>query len=41
MGNFVYDPKYGVIVLCADEKEQKTVYDQLLALGLNVKVVSV
>lgn len=36
-----YTPKYGVIVLCKDEKEQKTVFDSLKKKGMKLKVVSV
>lgn len=38
---FNYKQQYGVIVICKDEKEQKEVYEQLLAKGLTLKVVSV
>ncbi|WP_300965493.1 hypothetical protein [uncultured Alistipes sp.] len=38
---FVYQPKYGIVVLCADESEQKSLYDKLFALGLKLKVVAV
>lgn len=38
---FNYKQQYGVIVICKDEKEQKEVYDQLLAEGLTLKVVTV
>lgn len=41
MSEFVYQPKYGIVVLCADEAEQKSLYEKLLALGLKLKVVAV
>ena len=41
MSEFVYRPKYAVIVMCADEAEQKSVFEQLQAMGLTIKVVSV
>lgn len=41
MSEFKYKNQYGVIVICASEDEQKLIYDQLLALGLTLKVVVV
>lgn len=41
MGNFVYKPKYAVIVMCKDEDEQKAIYEKLQQMGLSIKVVSV
>ncbi|WP_281282660.1 hypothetical protein [Treponema pectinovorum] len=41
MSEFVYQPKYGIVVLCTDESEQKSLYEKLLALGLRLKVVAV
>lgn len=41
MGKYTYKPQYGVIVICADEKEQQAVYEHLKAKGLTLKVVSV
>jgi hypothetical protein len=38
---FVYKPKYGVIIICADEDEQKTIYERLLAEGFKLRVVVV
>lgn len=38
---FAYVPKYGIVVLCADEAEQKSLYEKLLAMGLKLKVVAV
>ena len=41
MGKYSYQPQFGVIVICADEKEQKVVYERLAAEGHKLKVVSV
>lgn len=41
MGKYTYKPQFGVIVLCADESEQKAVYDRLQKEGLTLKVVNV
>ena len=41
MGKYTYKPQFGVIVICADEKEQKVVYDRLQSEGLTLKVVNV
>ncbi len=38
---FAYQPKYGVIVLCDDEADQKAKYVALRALGYLLKVVCV
>lgn len=36
-----YQEQYGVIALCKDARDQEAVYDQLVALGLSVRVVTV
>lgn len=41
MGEFKYKNQYGVIVMCADEGEQKRIYEMLLEMGLILKVVVV
>ena len=41
MNGFNYKQQYGVVVICKDEKEQREVYDRLLAEGLTLKVVTV
>lgn len=41
MANFNYREQYGVIVICKDEKEQREIYERLLAEGLTLKVVCV
>lgn len=41
MGEFVYKPKYAVIVMCKDEVEQKSIFEKLQQMGLTIKVVSV
>lgn len=38
--NFNYQEQYGVIVMCADEAEQKEVYDRLNGMGYACKVVA-
>jgi hypothetical protein len=38
---FNYRQQYGVIAICADEEEQKKIYEMLRDLGLTVKVVVV
>ena len=38
---FKYRPQFGVIVVCADEKEHQRVYRQLASQGYKVKVVCV
>jgi hypothetical protein len=34
-----YRSQYGVIVICRDERHQRSVYESLAAKGLKVKVV--
>lgn len=41
MSDFKYAPKYGIIILCTDEEEQKKIYEMLIAQGLKLKVVNV
>ena len=41
MGNFNYKEQYGVIVICDDERQQREVYERLLAEGLTLKIVTV
>lgn len=41
MANFNYKEQYGVIVICANEKEQQEIYERLLAEGLTLKIVTV
>ena len=41
MGKYTSKPQFGVIVICADENEQKAVYDRLHNEGLTLKVVNV
>lgn len=41
MGKYTYKPQYGIIVICADEKEQRVIYECLKAEGLTLKVVNV
>lgn len=41
MGKYTYKPQYGVIVICANENEQKEVYERLQKEGLTLKVVNV
>ncbi len=41
MGKYTYKPQYGIIVVCADEKEQKAVFEHLAADGYKPKVVNV
>jgi len=41
MGKYTYKPQFGVIVICADENEQKAIFDRLQSEGLTLKVVSV
>jgi hypothetical protein len=38
---FVYKQQYGVIVICADEKEQQEIYEMLKKMGLTLKIVTV
>lgn len=41
MGKFTYKPQFGVIVICKDEADQRSIYDWLIQNGLMVKVVCV
>ena len=41
MGKYTYKPQFGVIVICANEKEQKAVFDRLQNEGLTLKIVNV
>ncbi|WP_297411155.1 hypothetical protein [uncultured Alistipes sp.] len=41
MANFNYKEQYGVIVICKDEKQQREIYERLLAEGLTLKIVTV
>lgn len=41
MGKYTYRPQFGVIVVCADENEQKAVFKRLQNEGLTLKVVNV
>lgn len=41
MAGFKYKPKYGVVVICKDEKDQETIYNRLKAEGYKLKVVAV
>lgn len=38
---FNYKEQYCVIVICKDEKEQREIYERLLAQGLTLKIVTV
>lgn len=38
---FNYKEQYDVIVICKDEKEQREIYERLLAQGLTLKIVTV
>lgn len=38
---FNYRAQFGVIVICADEKEQEAVYERLRKEGLTLKIVCV
>ena len=38
---FNYKEQYGVIVIYKDEKEQREIYERLLAQGLTLKIVTV
>lgn len=38
---FHYTPKYGVIVMCADEPDQQVVYSNLQQQGYKLKVVCI
>ena len=39
-GSFKYKEQYGVIVMCRDEKDQKSVYEKLLDMGYECRVVA-
>ena len=41
MAEFKYKNQFGVVVICADEEEQKRIYEALQAMGLTLKVVVV
>ncbi|WP_308777551.1 hypothetical protein [uncultured Bacteroides sp.] len=41
MSKYTYKPQYGVIVICANEKEQIEVFERLKKEGLTLKVVNV
>jgi len=41
MNKFTYREKYGLIIVCKDEKEQIEIYNRLNELGIKVKVVCV
>ncbi len=41
MADFNYKEQYGVIVICKDEKQQREIYERLLAEGLTLKIVTV
>ena len=41
MSEFKYKQQYGIVVLCADEKQQREIYETLLIMGLKLKVVCV
>ena len=41
MSEFKYKQQYGIVVLCADEKHQKEIYELLLKMGLKLKIVCV
>lgn len=41
MAAFKYKEQYGVIVICNDEKQQREIYERLLAEGLTLKIVTV
>ena len=41
MSDFKYKQQYGIVVLCADEKQQKEIYEMLFKMGLKLKVVCV
>lgn len=36
-----YSPKYGVIIICKDEEEQKKVFEKLKNQGIKSRVVCV
>lgn len=41
MSNYTYKPQFGVVVICQDEAEQKTIFESLSAKGYTLKVVCV
>lgn len=41
INGFRYKPRFGVIVICRDEAEHRTVYERLKAEGYKCKVVRV
>lgn len=41
MGKYTYKPQFGVIVICANEVEQKAIFERLAAEGLTLKIVNV
>ena len=41
MSGFKYKEQYAVIVMCKDEKDQRSVYERLKAEGYKLKVVAV
>jgi hypothetical protein len=41
MSEFTYQPQYGIIVVCEDERHQQELYDKLSRMGLKTKVVCV
>lgn len=38
---FKYRPKYGLVVVCRDEKHQEALFNKLQKMGLKLKVVAV
>jgi len=41
MSEFKYRQQYGIVVLCADENQQREIYETLSNMGLKLKVVCV
>lgn len=41
MGNFAYKPQFGVIIICSDEEEQKTLFEEFKQKGYKLKIVCV
>ena len=41
MSEFKYKSQFGVVVICADEREQELIYNELSKLGYKLKVVCV
>jgi hypothetical protein len=41
MSEFKYKSQFGVVVICANEEEQKAIYERLLEMGFKLKVVCV